>query len=289
MGITKTPREGEYHDAMLAELTQAFEQITRATPEPARPHEDVFTRKARQLWERPTLAAILERLSLPGALRSWSLIGLLAVGCIGVIVIAWPSSDGRAVKSTTPSSADAATTDPVVQQPLVQAQNNAQGAGPTAAPIVPELTQWGQTIARELANLEQGIEQLKTSQVQLARDNADLAGHLEATQDEIAQHNVELVEGLKAAQDGMVRENLNLTEQLKASQDQIAAIGEQLKATQEHIDRLGAPKQPPRPTKSASPASPRPNASPAPKPTHGPVPKSSSAQAGPLPKNFTQQ
>jgi hypothetical protein len=175
-----------------------------------------------------------------------------------------------------------------VQQPLVQAQTTAQGAGPTAAPIAPELAQWGQTIARELANLEQGIEQLKAREAQLARDNADLAGHLKETQDEMAQHDAELAEGLKAAQDEMVRENRNLTEQLKASRDQIAAIGEQLKATQEHMDRFGAPKQPPRPAKLASPASPRPNASPAPKPTPKPAPKSSSAQAGPLPKNSTQ-
>jgi hypothetical protein len=289
VGITKTPREGEYRDAMLAELTQAFEQITRATREPARPHESAFTRTARQLWEQPALAAILERLSLPGVLRSWSLIGLLAVACIGAIVIAWPSSDVRAVKSTTPSGADAARTDPGVQQPLAQPQTTAPGAGPTATPIAPELTQWGQTIARELATLEQGIELLKTSQAQLARDNADLAGHLKETQDEIAQHDAELAEGRKAAQEEMVRENLNLTAQLKASQEQIAAFGEQLKATQEHVDRLGAPKQPPRPTKSTSPASLRPNASPAPKPAHRPVPKSSSAQAGPFPKNSMQQ
>jgi len=216
------------------------------------------------------LAAILERLSLPGTLQSWSLIGLLAVVCIGVIVFAWPSSDG-------PARAD-----PGVQQLLVQAQTAAQGAGPTAAPIAPELTQWGQTIARELANLEQGIEQLKTSQAQLARDNADLADRLKETQEQMAQHDAELAEGLKAVQDEMVRNNLNTAEQLKANQDQIASIGGQLKARLQQMGRLGAPKQPVR--QLASPSSPQPNAT----PTSKPAPKPRSPQAGPPPTSSTQ-
>ena len=230
---------------------------------------------------------ILGRLSLPGTLRLWSLIGLLAVVCIGVIVIARPSSDGRAVTQASPSSVDTPRMDPGVQQPSVQTQTAAQGAGPTTAPIAPELTQWGQTMARELANLEQGIEQLKTSQAQLARDNADLAGRLKETQEEIAQRDAELAEGLKAARDEMVGENLNLTEQLKASQDQIPTIREQLsKAREQQVIALEHPSSRRAPAKLASPASPRPNASAAPKPTPKPAPKSSSAQS--LPKNSTQ-
>jgi hypothetical protein len=83
----------------------------------------------------------------------------------------------------------------------------------------------------------------------------------------------------------MVRNNLNTTEQLKASQDQIASIGEQLKA---RLDHLGAPKQPPRPPKWASPSSPQPNAAPIPKPTIKPAPKPQSPQAGLPPKSSTQ-
>jgi hypothetical protein len=226
-------------------------------------------------------AAVLGRWSFPGTPRLWSLIGLLAVVCIGVIVFARPSSDGRAVKPTTPSSVDAARADPGVQQPLFQAQTAAQGAGATTAPIAPE----GQTIARELANLEQGIEQLKTSEAQLARDNADLADRLKETQEQMARHDAELAEGLKAVQDEMVRNNLKTAEELKASRDQIASIGEQLKARQEQKDRLGAPKQPPRPPKLVSPSSPQPNAAPTPP---KPAPKPQSPQAGVPPKSSTQ-
>ena len=69
----------------------------------------------------------------------------------------------------------------------------------------PELTQRLQTIARDLANLEQGIEQLKNSQEQLTRDNATVA------------------EQLKAALSQLTRDNAAATiEQLNASQEQTA-------------------------------------------------------------------
>jgi len=283
------PQEGEADDVKLAELTQALEQIARATPEPVRPQEDVFKRKTDRPSEPPTLAAILDRLTLHGALRSRSLIGLLVVVCIGVIFIARPSSDGRAVRPTSPSSVDAARTDPGAQQPLVQPQTVAQGGSQAAAPIAPELTQWGQTIAHELANLERGLEQLKASQAKLARDNMDLADRLKETQDQMARHNAELVERLNAAQEDMAHNNLSTAEQLKAGQDQIASIGGHLKAIEEKMDRLGAPKQPPRPPKLTSPSSPQSNAAPRPKPTAKPALKPQLPQAGLLPKNSQSQ
>ena len=147
----------------------------------------------------------------------------------------------------------------------------------------PELTQWGQTIARELANLTQGVEQLKTRQAQLARDNAELAGHLKETQEEMVRHDAELAKDLRAAQEEMTRDNLSLAAQLKASQEQISGIGEQLKPTQEQLNRLSVPKQP-RPAKLASPSPPQPNATATPRP----APKPPSRQAGRLPQNSTQ-
>jgi hypothetical protein len=275
VSITTNPPEGD-DDAKLGELTRALQQMARVTPEPGRPDEEIFKQKADKPSERPMFAASGRRTSLTGALRLWSVVGLLAAVCVGVIVVAWPFSDGGAAKPTSPPRVGAATADQGVQQPSFHAQTSAQGAGTTAAPIAPELTQWGQTIARELATLEQGIEQLKTSQAQLARDNAELAGRLKEAQDGMARHDAELAEGLKAVQEEMVRNNLNTAEQLKASQEQIASIGEQLKARQEQIDRLRAPKQPPRSPKLASTPV-QPNATPAPKP----------AQAGQQPKNIS--
>ena len=63
-----------------------------------------------------------------------------------------------------------------------------------------------QTMARDLANVEQGIEQLKTSQQQMASDNA------------------KAIEQLKTSQEQMARDNAKAAEQLKASQEQIARL-----------------------------------------------------------------
>jgi len=219
----------------------------------------------------------------PGALPLWSLVVGLAVGFIGIIVFAWPSPDARAPKPTISSSVSAAKTDTGLQQPSIQAQTAPQRAGPAGASTSPELTQWGQTIARELANLTQGVEQLKTSQAQLARDNAELTGHLKETQEEMVRHDAELAKDLRAAQEEMTRDNLSFAAQLKASQEQISGIGEQLKPTQEQLNRLAVPKQL-RPAKLATPSPPQPNATATPKP----APKPPSPQAGRLPKNSTQ-
>jgi uncharacterized protein involved in exopolysaccharide biosynthesis len=91
--------------------------------------------------------------------------------------------------------------------------------------------------------VEQGIEQLKTSQEQMVRDNAELA------------------EQLKAAQAQMARDNANAAGQLKASQEQIARLI--AKASEQNLrPRTSAP--PPRPIATA---------------TRKPVPKLSSPQA----------
>ena len=282
MSMTTNPREGKSSDAVLAELTQALEEIGRGAPPLVRPNEEIFEQEdAAGQSKRQMLAAILGRLPRPGALPLWSLVVGMAVGFIGIIVFAWP--DARAPKPTISSSVSAAKTDTGLQQPSIQAQTAPQRAGPAGASTSPELTQWGQTIARELANLTQGVEQLKTSQAQLARDNAELTGHLKETQEEMVRHDAELAKDLRAAQEEMTRDNLSLAAQLKASQEQISGIGEQLKPTQEQLNRLAVPKQL-RPAKLATPSPPQPNATATPKP----APKPPSPQAGRLPKNSTQ-
>jgi chromosome segregation ATPase len=117
--------------------------------------------------------------------------------------------------------------------------------------MTPDPTDSIQIIARELANTVQGIDQLKSGQAQLVRDNAELAEHLKATQ-EAARHNADLAEDLKATLTQMARDNVNFAEQLKANREQMANITEQLKGSQEQIARLVASDQKPRPRTPAS-------------------------------------
>ena len=65
------------------------------------------------------------------------------------------------------------------------AQAAPQDAAPAAPATTPDQTQLLQTIARDLANLERNIEQLRTNQQQMASDNAKAIADLKANQDEM--------------------------------------------------------------------------------------------------------
>jgi hypothetical protein len=85
--------------------------------------------------------------------------------------------------SSSPSSSPPAS--PPQALNLAQA-TPAQDAPPAAAAAAPpDQTQLLQTIARDLANLERTIDQLKTNQQQMADENAKAIGELKATQEEM--------------------------------------------------------------------------------------------------------
>src|SRR5450631_59348 len=245
------PQQNHLRDAALAAIAQAHRQMG-AGENLVQVDETTFKLEEEKIATRhPSDEQPSEpgRRSSRGRLVLWSLIGLLAVACIGAF--AWPSPHGQATpeptstsslsiekkEPPTPSNAGvAAKTDAGLPQRSSQAQTTLQPAAPvapSAAPMAPDLAQSIQMITRELANVEQGIDQLKTGQAQMVHDNAELAEHLTATQE-------------------MVRNNADLAEQLKASHEQMANIAEQLKQNQEQIARLVASEQKQRPGTLAS-------------------------------------
>jgi hypothetical protein len=256
MSIPATPQQNHSREAALAAIAQAYKQIGAdhqlvQDDETACKLETEKKATRHPSDEQPRFAG-------PGSSRGRlvlrSLMGLLAVACIGVAAFAWPSPDGQAAPepiSTSsvsiekkelaaqpaPSNAGVAAETDVPQQSN-QAQTTLQRAAPeapTAAAVAPELAQSIQTITRELANVEQQIDQLKTGQAQMVRDSVELV--------------------LKATQE-MARNNADLGEQLKAGHEQMANIAEQLKQSQEQIARLVASEEKQRPRTLAS--SPRP-------------------------------
>ncbi len=74
-------------------------------------------------------------------------------------------------------------------QATLLAQTAPQDAAPTATPALPDPTQLLQKMARDLANLERNIEQLKANQQQMAVDNSKAIGELKASQEESASPN----------------------------------------------------------------------------------------------------
>jgi hypothetical protein len=255
MSNPATPQQNHSREAALAAIAQAYRQMGAdqqlvQIDETACKLETEKKATRHPSDEQPRFAG-------PGSSRSRlvlrSLMGLLAVACIGVAAFAWPSPDGQAAPepiSTSsvsiekkelpaqpaPSNAGvAAETDAGLPQESSQAQTTLQSAAreaPTAAAaMAPDLAQSIQMITRELANVEQEIDQLKTGQAQMVRDSVELV--------------------LKATQE-MARNNADLGEQLKANHEQMANIAEQLKQSQEQIARLVASEEKQRPRTLAS-------------------------------------
>jgi transposase len=185
------------------QIAHAYEQITRAGEELARAEEQLSKLEhdavpgSRRLFDRPAVRGLT---------------GLLLAACIGVAAIAWQSSYGDAAKEMIARSAPqgvatsspppespglaAQPSPPAVQaagaeiapsQPALLAQTVPEDVAPTAAPPSPELTRVLESMARDLATLGQEIEQLKASQEQMARDNANTAEQLKASREQMAR------------------------------------------------------------------------------------------------------
>jgi hypothetical protein len=84
-----------------------------------------------------------------------------------------------------PPAAQLAAADATLSQLPPPAQTAPQDAA--AAPIPPEVTQLLQTMARDLANVQQEIGQLKAGQEEIARENARTAEQFKASQEQTAR------------------------------------------------------------------------------------------------------
>jgi len=182
-------------------LAHAYQQIARADEELAR-----FNEQISRLEKKPA-----NRLRQPSrgrpALRG--LIGLLLTAGICTAAFVWQShgetirpmisrwapqlAEASSLPSEAPKLADQQSP-PAVQlaaadAPVSQLPPPAETAAPdaAAAPIAAEQTQLLQTMARDLANVQQEIEQLKASQAELARESAGIAEQLKANQEQMTR------------------------------------------------------------------------------------------------------
>jgi hypothetical protein len=214
-------------------LAHAYEQLTHADEELRRVNEQLskLEHDARDpsavLRSRPSR----DRPVLRG------LIGLLLAACIFVAAFVSQSSYGDATRpiiarwvpqlipnSSPPTekpglptqlsqnTVQAAAAESVPPQSAPSAQATPQDVAPTA-PVPPELAQVIQTMAQDVARVEQGVEQLKASQVQMASDNAKAVEQLKASQVEMASDNAKVVEQLKASQEQITRLIARINEQ----------------------------------------------------------------------------
>jgi hypothetical protein len=190
-------------------LAHAYEQIARADEQLARVTEQLSNLE-HDTPRHPSV--VLGRGPSRGRPALRGLIALLLAACIIVAAFVSQSSYGDAAKLTiarwapqliltsslplenpglpaqpSPSTVQVAAAEPVPPQPTPSAQTASQGVASTAAPVSPELAQLLQTMARDLANVEQGVKQLKASQEQMASDNAKAVEQLKASQEQMTR------------------------------------------------------------------------------------------------------
>ena len=186
-------------------LAHAYEQIARADDQLARVNEQISSlehdaprkkfanRFRRPSRGRPALRGFVALLLTAGicvAAFAWQSYGETA----RLMISRWaPQPAASPLPAETPKLADqqsqsvvqVAAADGALSQLPPPAQPAPQDAA--AAPIPPELTELLQTMARDLANVQQGIEQLKTSQEEMVRENARTVEQLKASQEQMAR------------------------------------------------------------------------------------------------------
>jgi predicted FMN-binding regulatory protein PaiB len=225
MNSITAPKAIEPDDVVVARaderLVHAYDQIARADEQLARLNEQL-ARLENEAKHQPSSVAGHRPPRGMRALRG--LIGLLLAAGIFAFAFVSQSSYGDAAKSTVArwapqltasslwmekpespaqpgqSAVQLAAATPELPQSIPSAQTPAQDVAPAAAPTTTELAQLLQTMARDLANLEQGIEQLKANQEQAARDNAKATEELKASQEQMTRLIARLSEQSKVSE-----------------------------------------------------------------------------------------
>jgi uncharacterized membrane protein YccC len=223
------PDKAAEPDAVLAaradeRLVHAYDQIARADEQLARLN-DQLAKLENEAKQPPSAVASHRPPRGRRALRGS--IGLLLAACIFVVAFVSQSSHGDAAKSTVarwapqlvvasspwiekpaepaqpgPSTVQLAAATPVLPQSM-PSQTASQDDASTAVPTAAELAQLLQTMARDLAKVEQGIEQLKANQEQTARDNAKATEELKASQEQMTRLIARLSEQSKVSEQAL--------------------------------------------------------------------------------------
>lgn len=208
MNSTSTPKSGESHDAPVARpderLAHAHEELKRADEQLARLSEQVA--KMERVTGLPPSAGGPQ--SRPG--RPTLRVFLLLAACIvvaalvlqssysggpRVVVARWapqvvstpslPPENPPLPAQPAPSIVQVAAAEAAPPQATPVAQAAPQDAAPPAAAAPLDQTQLLQTMARDLANMERSIEQLRANQQQMASDNSKAIVELKASQEEL--------------------------------------------------------------------------------------------------------
>jgi hypothetical protein len=179
------------------QIASADEQLARINAQISRIEYDAARKKAVNKLHRPSRGRPALRGFIGLLLTAFICIAALASQSYGDtarrMISRWVPQLASPLPSATPELAaqqslpavQVAAADAAISQLSPPAQTPPQDAAP--APIPPEVTQSLETMARDLASVQQEIGQLKASQQELARENARTAEQLKASQEQMAR------------------------------------------------------------------------------------------------------
>jgi hypothetical protein len=211
MNSTPTPKEIEPHDALIArtderlahvheQLARADEQLARVTEQLAKMERDAALAPSAgpSPESTPKRLGLRARVGLP--LAAFIVVAALVLqssfsGRAKLVVARWapqlvstpplPPENPSFPAQPAPSTVQVAAAEATRPQATPLAQTAPQEAAPTATAALPDHTQSQQTMARDLANVERDIEQLKANQQQMASDTSKAIEQLKASQEEM--------------------------------------------------------------------------------------------------------
>jgi predicted FMN-binding regulatory protein PaiB len=190
-------------------LAHAYEKIARADEQLARVTEQL-SKMEEDAARRPP--AVARRRPSHGGAALRGVVGLLLAACIVVVAFASQSSYGDAAKliithwaphliSTLslssekavppaqpgPVTVQVAAAETAPQQATPSSGATTQEVAPPVAPTAAEMAQLLQAMTRALANVEQGVQELRAGQERMASDNAQIVEQLRASQEQMAR------------------------------------------------------------------------------------------------------
>jgi hypothetical protein len=183
------------------QIRSADEQLEHMEAQLSRQQRDTARSRPRRSWDRPWLRGI---------------IGFLVAAYILAAAFVSQSSYGDAVARQAPQLVSALTlpveklvlfaepnpssVQSATAEPARPAQIAPRDVTPAAVPVSPE-PKLLQTMARDLANAEREIEELKASQQQLASDNAKAIEQIKASQEQAVGDIARNIELLRVSQE----------------------------------------------------------------------------------------
>jgi hypothetical protein len=204
-------------DEQLARLSSRKSEAPRGYHSPGRPRG--------RPWLRGIVGLLIAAYIVAAALVSQSSFGNAVAESAPLLTsaLALPLETLWLLTQPNPSSVQLAAT--AGASPPAQIAPN--DVAHTALPVSPEPVELIQTLARDLANLEREIEQLKTGQQQLASDSAKAIEQIKVSQEQEARDIAKTVELLKASQDQVAQliarvSGPNLKPKRPVSQPQVA-------------------------------------------------------------------